>query len=95
MCDFSPSPEMQPEPEAFQLADATNDGPFVRSRPGSPFSDAKERELASQLLQVTNSIKSSAIFSKKRAEASSSVGSKVTGPRKSSVAREGSRNDCL
>ncbi len=36
------------------FAGATNGGSFVGFRPRSPFSAVEERELASQLLQVTS-----------------------------------------
>jgi hypothetical protein len=81
MRDFNPRPEVRPE--AFQFAGTTNGGSFVRSRPRSPFSDAEERELASQLLQVTSEAELERVLGdlfKKARRGIEPAGSKVIGP---------------
>ena len=40
-------------PGALHFAGAASGGSFARFRPRSPFSDAEERELASELLEVS------------------------------------------
>lgn len=52
MRDINPRAELRPE--AFKFSRATNGGSFTHFMPRSPFSDAEERELASELLEVTS-----------------------------------------
>ncbi len=81
MRDFNPRPEVRPE--AFQFAGATNGGSFARSRPRSPFSDAEERKLASELLEVTSEAELEQVLGdlfKKARSGVESVESKVIGP---------------
>ena len=81
MRDFNPRPEVRPE--AFRFAGATNGGSFARSRPRIRFSDAEERELASELLQVTSEAELEQVLGdllKKARSGVESVESKVIGP---------------
>jgi hypothetical protein len=80
MHDFNPQ-EMRPR--ALHFAGAANGGSFARLMPRSPFSDAEEKKLASDLLEVTNEAELEQVIgdlSKNARKGVESAGSKVNGP---------------